>query len=291
MRYDSDTIYRPPGERNSYLLQVTIGCTHNKCRFCPMYTEKKFRMRDIEEVLEDIDMAKEYYGDVERVFLIDGDAIVIPTKNMLRILDKLNKTFPSLQKITTYAGPRSTLSKSVEELTELRKAGIARAYLGVESGSDAVLAAVNKGVDAKEMLQAGQNLVAAGIDLWTIVILGLTGEEGDWQEHITSTADIINNMKPRHLSATTFAPAPNTPMGDDVLAGRLTEAGPAQILAENKLLIENLNVNPLHFTSNHASNYVPLKGGLPEDREKFLAQIKGAQSGQIPLRPTMRRGI
>ena len=165
MRYDSDLLYRPPGEWRSYLLQCTIGCSHNKCTFCAMYKEKKFRVRPVEEILEDIDMARSYYGpNVERVFLMDGDAIVMRTEQLLQILEKLYAAFPKLQKVTTYAGPRSTLSKTPEELRALREAGLTRAYLGVESGSDAVLQAIQKGCTAAEMLQAGQNLVAAGID-------------------------------------------------------------------------------------------------------------------------------
>ena len=158
-------MYRPPGEWRSYLLQCTIGCSHNKCTFCAMYKEKKFRVRPVEEILEDIDMARSYYGpNVERVFLMDGDAIVMRTEQLLQILKKLYAAFPKLQKVTTYAGPRSTLSKTPEELRALREAGLTRAYLGVESGSDAVLQAIQKGCTAAEMLQAGQNLVAAGID-------------------------------------------------------------------------------------------------------------------------------
>lgn len=291
MRYDSDLLYRPPGEWRSYLLQVTIGCTHNQCTFCAMYKDKKFRVRALDEVLEDIEMAKAYYGDLERVFLCDGDAIAIKTDDMLKILEKLYATFPSLNKVTTYAGPKSTLSKSVEELTALRKAGLSRAYLGVESGSDAVLSAVKKGVSAEQMLKAGQNLVAAGIDLWAIIIMGLTGQDGNWCEHILSTANMINDMKPRHLSAMTFAPAKNTPLGNDVLAGRFTVASPERILEECKLLIENLDVNPLHFTSNHASNYLPLKGTLPDERSHFVQLIEKAQKGDISLRSTLNRGI
>ena len=147
------------------------------------------------------------------------------------------------RKVTTYAGPRSTLSKTPEELRALREAGLTRAYLGVESGSDAVLQAIQKGCTAAEMLQAGQNLVAAGIDLWAIVILGLTGQGGDWEEHVLSTAGIINKMKPRHLSAMTFAPAAGTPLGEDVLAGRFQVCTPDQILEECHLLLEHLDVD------------------------------------------------
>lgn len=292
MRYDSDLIYRPPGEWRSYLLQCTIGCSHNKCAFCAMYKEKKFSVRPLEEILEDIDMALDYYGpNVERVFLMDGDAIVMKTNQMLKILEKLYHNFPNLQKVTTYVGPNSTLAKSVSELTELRQAGLTRAYLGVESGSDAVLSAINKGCTAAQMLQAGQNLVQVGIDLWAIVILGLTGQGGDWREHVLSSAQIINEMRPRHLSAMTFAPAAGTPLGEDVLAGRFKVCTPEHILQECRLLIENLDVDPLHFTSNHASNYLPLKGGLPEDKEKFLTLIDRALAGEIGLRQTLNRGI
>lgn len=292
MRYDSDLLYRPPGEWKSYLLQCTIGCSNNQCTFCGMYKEKKFRIRPTEEILEDIDMARAYYGPgLQRVFLMDGDAIIIKTEDLLRILRKLYDTFPALEKVTLYAGPRSTLSKTPEELKALHDAGLSRAYLGVESGSDAVLKFIHKGVNAQQMLQAGQRLVEAGIDLWVTIILGITGEGGDWKEHILSTAQIINQMKPRHLSAMTFAPAKGTPLGDDVLAGRFKVYGPDHILEECRLLIEHLDVDPLHFTSNHASNYLPLKGGLPEDREKFLSLIDQALEGKIRLRKTLNRGI
>ena len=207
------------------------------------------------------------------------------------LLRKLYDTFPALEKVTTYAGPRSTLAKSPEELKAIREAGLNRAYLGVESGSDAVLKAINKGVTAAQMLEAGQKLVAAGFDLWAIIIMGLTGQEGDWEEHILSTAKMINEMKPRHLSAMTFAPAKGTPLGEDVLAGRFKVCTPDQILEECHLLIEHLDVDPLHFTSNHASNYLPLKGGLPEDREKFLGLLDEALAGKIRLRKTLNRGI
>jgi len=292
MRYDSDLIYRPPGEWRSYLLQCTIGCSSNQCTFCGMYKEKQFRIRPLAEILEDIDMAREYYGPyVQRVFLMDGDAIVMKTDDQLQILEKLYRTFPRLEKVTTYAGPRSTLSKSPEELKLLHESGLSRAYLGVESGSAKVLRDVHKGCTVDEMLLAGQRLVEAGIDLWVTIILGITGEDGDWEEHILATADIINKMKPRHLSAMTFAPAAGTPMGDDVLAGRFKVRSAEHNLEECRLLLEHLDVDPLHFTSNHASNHLPLKGGLPEDREKFLAMLDDALAGKIRLRKTLNRGI
>ena len=290
MRYEG-TVYRPPGEWKSYLLQVTVGCSHNACTFCGMYKDKRYRVRPLEEIFEDIALARAAYGDVKRVFLCDGDAVAMDTEELLAVLDRLYETFPSLERVNAYAGPGSTLRKTEEELAALRRAGLVRLYLGVESGSDAVLKSINKGVTAAQMLEAGQKLVAAGFDLWAIVIMGLTGQDGDWEEHILSTAKMINAMKPRHLSAMTFAPAKGTPLGEDVLAGRFKVCTPDQILEECHLLVENLDVDPLHFTSNHASNYLPLKGGLPEDRQKFLDLLDQALAGKIRLRRTLNRGI
>ena len=295
MRYDSDLLYRPPGEWKSYLLQCTIGCSNNQCTFCGMYKDKKFRIRPVADILEDIGMARDYYGpELRRVFLMDGDAIIMKTEELLQILRKLYDCFPRLEKVTLYAGPRSTLSKTPEELRTLHEAGLSRAYLGVESGSDRVLQFIHKGCSAEQMLLAGQRLVEAGIDLWVTVILGMTGangEGGDWEEHILSTAKMINAMRPRHLSAMTFAPAKGTPLGEDVLAGRFEVCSADHVLEECRLLIEHLDVAPLHFTSNHASNYLPLKGGLPEDKEKFLDMIDQALAGKIRLRKTLNRGI
>ena len=290
MRYEG-TVYRPPGEWKSYLLQVTVGCSHNACTFCGMYKDKRYRVRPLEEIFEDIALARAAYGDVKRVFLCDGDAVAMDTGELLAVLDRLYETFPTLERVNAYAGPGSTLRKTEEELVALRRAGLVRLYLGVESGSDAVLKAINKGVTAAQMLEAGQKLVAAGFDLWAIIIMGLTGQDGDWEEHILSTARMINEMRPRHLSAMTFAPAKGTPLGEDVLAGRFQVCTPDQILEECRLLIEHLDVDPLHFTSNHASNYLPLKGGLPEEREKFLSLLDEALAGKIRLRKTLNRGI
>ena len=160
MRYEGD-IYRPPGEWKSYLLQATVGCSNNTCTFCNMYRDKKFRVRPMADILEDIRMAKAYYGDVRRVFLCAGDAIVMRTNDLITILDALYAAFPSLEKVTIYAGPRSTLTKTPEELKLLREHGLARAYLGVETGCDALLKQVKKGVNAQQMLEAGQRLVEA----------------------------------------------------------------------------------------------------------------------------------
>lgn len=292
MRYDSDILYRPPGEWKSYLLQCTIGCSYNKCTFCAMYKEKKFRIRPVEEILEDIDMARDYYGPgLKRVFLMDGDAVIMKTDDLIRVLRKLYDTFPALEKVTTYAGPRSTLAKSPEELKAIRDAGLNRAYLGVESGSDAVLRAVNKGVTAPEMLTAGQRLVKAGFDLWTMVLIGLAGPGEKSRSHALDTAALINAMGPRHLSALTYLPTPGTPLARQAERGEFQLLDAREALEETRLLLESLQVSPLHFTSDHASNYLPLKGGLPEERERLLALLDGALAGRQDVRPEFWRGL
>ena len=290
MRYEGD-IYRPPGEWKSYLLQTTMGCSNNTCTFCGMYLDKKFHIRPIADILEDIRMAKAYYGDVERVFLCDGDAIIMRTQELLTILEALHRAFPSLQRVTTYAGPRSTLAKTPEELRTLREAGLTRAYLGVETGCDALLKQVKKGVDAAQMLEAGVRLREAGMDLWVMVILGLAGTGEPSRRHMLDTAAMMNEMKPRHLSALTLTLDPGTELYQDYRAGRFHPITPRESLLEAKLLLENLTVDPLHFTCNHASNYLPLKGGLPEDRDRFLAMLDRALAGEQELRPEWSRGF
>ena len=289
MRYEGD-IYRPPGEWKSYLLQTTVGCSNNTCTFCNMYRDKKFHIRPMADILEDIRMAKAYYGDVQRVFLCDGDAIIMRTDDLLTILDTLYATFPSLEKVTTYAGPRSTLTKTPEELRLLREHGLARAYLGGETGSDALLRKVKKGVDARQMLEAGVRLREAGMDLWVMVLLGLGGSGGS-EGHILDTAAMMNEMKPRHLSALTLTLYPGTELYDDFQAGKFQPITPVESLREVRLLLEKLEVAPLHFTCDHASNYVPLKGSLPEDRERFLRQLDRALESGAGMRPEWSRGF
>lgn len=288
MRYEGN-IFRPPGEWKSYLLQCTVGCSYNKCTFCGMYKDKSFRVRPLKDILEDIDMAKAYYGDVKRVFLCDGDAIIMRQEELLAILEKLYQSFPSLEKVTTYAGPKSTMTKTPEQLRELRQAGLVRTYLGVESGSDEVLKATNKGVTAQEMLEAGLRLTEAGFDLWDIILIGLAGPGEASTRHAIQTAELINKMKPRHLSAMTYMVADGTPMAEDVHAGRFQVLSPDETLREIRTLIEHLETGPLHFTSNHASNYLPLKGTLPDDKEHLLSLIDAALGGEINLRH--RRGL
>lgn len=290
MRYEGD-IYRPPGEWKSYLLQATIGCSHNACTFCGMYKGKKYRVRPLEDILEDIDMAKAYYGELTRVFICDGDAIAMPTEDLLQILHKLYENFPMIERVTIYASPNGTLGKTPEELKQLREAGLGRAYLGVETGNDALLKAINKGVNAEQMLKSGKMLVEAGIDLWTIILLGLAGEGESKTDCIPDTIAMLNEMNPQHISAMTYNPEPGTKLYRDIQEGKFQTMSPEEALVETKMLVEGINVPGVHFTSNHASNYLPLKGTLPDDREKFLNLLNGAIQGDVRIRTQRGRGI
>ncbi len=293
MRYEGD-IYRPPGEWKSYLLQCTVGCSHNGCTFCGMYKNKRYHVRPLHEILEDIEMARVHFTDmstfplgvpmVNRVFLCDGDAIAMDTDDLLVILEALHRAFPRLERVTTYAGPRSTLRKSPAELKALCDAGLTRAYLGMETGWGELLKKVGKGVTAEEMLEAGLRLKESGMELWDIILLGLAGPGENSRIHMEKSVEMINQMQPRHLSAMTYMPVEGTPMYNDVMAGRFTCLTAEEALLETKWLIEGLRVEPLHITANHPSNYLPIKGGLPEDRERLLAMIDGALGGEVSIR-------
>lgn len=284
------TVYRPPGEWRSFLLQATIGCSHNGCTFCGMYKDKKFRIRPTEDILRDIEEASQEYDRYEKIFLCDGDAIIIKTPELLKILEKLKKCFPHARLISTYAGPKSTLTKSLSELKELKEAGLGRAYLGVESGSDYVLKHTNKGVDAATMFEAGHRLMEAGIDLWAIILVGLGGVDGS-DEHILATADIINRMKPNHLSSMNYTPVPGTKLYDEVVNGSFKVLDARQSLMETKKLIDNITVEKLHFTSDHASNYLPIKGTLTEDKVRLSAMLESAIEGKTAIRSEFARGL
>lgn len=283
-------VYRPPGEWRSFLVQATIGCSHNGCTFCGMYKGKKFRIRSMDDIIGDIREAAAFYNQYEKVFLCDGDAIVMKTEDLLEIIGEIKKDFPHCRLISTYAGPRSTLSKTPEELKILHEAGLGRAYLGIETGMEALLQSTNKGVTRAEMLEAGLRLRNAGIDLWGIILIGLGGKPLS-MENARETAKIINEMQPNHLSAMNYTPVEGTKLGNQALRGEFQVLGAKESLMETAELIRNLEVSGMHFTSDHASNYLPLKGTLNEDRDKLLRLIDGAIGGTVAVRSEQSRGL
>ncbi len=272
MRYEGN-IFRPFSEANSYLLQCTIGCSHNSCTFCGMYKDRKYRVRSLEEIKEDIRMAREHYDGLEKVFLCDGDAIAMETDMLLAILAELKKSFTSLRHVGTYVGPASTLAKSAGELEALRSAGLTKAYLGVETGDNDLLKKTRKGVTSDEMLQAGRNLIDAGINLSSMVLLGLAGKGPGSEAHIRATAKITNEMKPHYLAALTVTPVPGTALHRQVEEGSFTLLDPMETLVELRMLIDGLSVDNLKFVGMHASNYLPVNGTLQRDKGKMLDAI------------------
>lgn len=292
MRYEGN-IFRPFSEANSYLLQCTIGCSHNQCTFCGMYKDKKYRERSLSEIMEDIAMAKDFYGDVEKVFLCDGDAIALETDILLAIIEKLYQVFPSLRHVGSYVGPQSTLSKSMEELKTLREAGLTKAYLGVETGDSELLKKVKKGVDSGQMLQAGKNLVAAGINLSAMVLLGLAGKGEVSVRHALATAKICNEMKPQYLAALTVTPVPGTVLYNQVQRGVFELLNPFETLEEMKQIFENITADNIKFIGTHASNYLPVTGILQKDKQKMISMVDAVlrNRDESMLRPDYMRGL
>ena len=273
MRYEGN-IFRPFSEANSYLLQCTIGCSHNQCTFCGMYKDKRYRVRPLQETKEDIKMARQHYGNVEKGFLCDGDAIAIDTEILLKILDCLKQNFPALRHVGCYVGPNSTLAKSPSELTALRAAGLKKAYLGVETGDDRLLREVKKGVGADQMLEAGLRLLQAGWNLSAMVLLGLAGRGPRSHEHALATGLMINKMHPQYLAALTVTPVPGTVLYRQVQKGEFSVLDPFETLEEMKIMLEAITVEPVKFVGAHASNYLPISGTLQQDKEAMLQKIE-----------------
>lgn len=272
MRYEG-TLYRPPSEAYSLIVQATIGCSHNKCTFCSMYKDKKFRIRSTKEILEDFKIARERYKYVERIFLADGDALIIKTSELKKILTFIKEYFPECERVGIYGSPKSILVKSLDELRELKSLGLGIVYLGVESGSEKILKMINKGVTRDEMVEAGKRIVESGIKLSVTIISGLGGKEYSF-EHARETAKVINEINPHYLGLLTLLVEDGTSLYEDIKNGKFQLLSPREVLLETKELVKNLEVDNCVFRSNHASNYVPLAGTLPQDKDLILMQIE-----------------
>ncbi|MHC4223885.1 MAG: radical SAM protein [Planctomycetota bacterium] len=289
MRY-VEPVFRPPSEANSYLLHVTYGCSHNECTFCAMYLTKRFSVRPLEEVLEDIEEAGRVYPGTEKVFLLDGDAMTLKADRLLPVLEALKKTFLDLRRVGAYSNAGSVLDKSDEELQRLREAGLQILYFGLESGDEVTLERVVKGATADQVVDAVVRAKEAGYKTSVMGLLGLGGRER-WREHAVSTAEAASRMSPRFFSLLTVTPVPGTRFHEEVAGGRLTLPEPLQSLEELELLLQHLRCEGTIFRCNHASNYLPLKGRLPQDRERLLEMVRTALRGDIALRPEWLRGL
>lgn len=275
MRYEGN-IFRPPSEAYSLLVQVTIGCTHNKCTFCSMYKDKKFRVRSQEEVLEDLAGARKQYRRVDRMFLCDGDALALSNRRLLPILNYIRENFPECERVTVYGRATDALNKTDEEMIELREAGLQMVYLGAESGSDKVLRDICKGETRQQLIDGVRKIERCGMKASVTFISGLAGRDG-WEEHAIETGTMISEMEPSYVGLLTLMVDPTVPMAKDIESGKLKLLTPEEVMAETLLLLKNTNVSKTCvFRSNHASNYISLRGNLPEDKEEMMSLLRKA---------------
>ncbi|MGC1121388.1 MAG: radical SAM protein [Candidatus Methanofastidiosia archaeon] len=268
------SIWRPPSEARSLILQATVGCSNNTCTFCGSYKNKKFRINSLAKLKEDITMVKPYYRNVRRIFLADGDALVIKTSQLLETLDYLYGEFPYLERVGAYACPQNLLQKSVSDFKTLREHGLGIIYLGVETGLDSLLEKVQKGVTRNEMQEAARKVVKAEIPLSVTIILGLGGLELS-ESHARETASLLNSIGPDYVGALTLMLVEGTGLYNEYETGQFHLLAPEETLKELYWLIESMDCKTM-FRSNHASNYVPLGGDLPEDKPRLLQEIRTA---------------
>jgi radical SAM superfamily enzyme YgiQ (UPF0313 family) len=284
-------IIRPPSEAYSLLLQVTVGCSHNKCSFCGTYRQKKFKIKPMEQIATDLTEASSY-GRVEKVFLCDGDALIIPQPRLEELLKLINLNLPNIERIGTYANAKSILRKSVDELKKLRELGLKIIYLGVETGNIELLQKIHKGATYEQTVEAAHRVKEAGIALSVTVILGLGGIEKS-VEHALDTAKILTDMDPDYAGALTLMLVPQTPLYEDYMAGRFVLPDKFGFIRELYLIIANSNFTNCYFTSNHASNYLPIKAYLPQQKENVLKLISSVvdEKDMKRIRPEYLRGL
>lgn len=274
MRYEGK-VYRPPSEAYSLIIQATVGCSQNTCTFCDMYKEDRFRIRSVNDIKEDLLKAREYYGAIDKIFLADGDALIMPFDALSEILDYIKYLFPELLRVGIYASPRAILKKTEKELKILFEKGIRIAYLGVESGSDTVLSDIKKRATADEVIEAGIKLKESGIKLSTTLIMGLGGVKNS-REHVQGSIRVINAINPNYLGLMTLSVQKGTPLYDEMIRGDFTELTADEIVYETRGLIEGLELNGTIVRSNHVSNLVHVRGVLSQDKEIVLSQLDKA---------------
>jgi len=291
IRYQ-EPLYRPPSEADSLILQATIGCSYNECSFCAMYRHKRFKVRKLDELRAEIAWARENLRGVRKVFLADGDALIAKSSFLVELLDALRDAFGPLARVSCYASPQSLQVRSVEEMRELREHGLSLYYLGVESGHDAVLEKLVKGVDAAEMIRVALKAHEAGVKLSTMVLLGAGGRALS-REHALESARVINAIDPRFVSTLVMTPVDGTPLGDQAARGEVDDLSPIELACELREFVAALELSGSVFRSNHASNYLALAGSLPKDKAAMVRALDGviARPQDAPFRPDWARGL
>ncbi|MHC4954977.1 MAG: radical SAM protein [Planctomycetota bacterium] len=290
MRYEGD-IYRPPSEANSYILQATIGCSWNHCTYCDMYRAKKFRVRPMEETLEDIAEAARVHGDrIDKVFIADGDALVLDEESWVTILEAARDAFPNLRRVSAYATAMNLLEKTPAELERLRELGLSLLYIGPESGDDVTLKRIAKGATAADHVEAAKRAHAAGMKLSAIFLLGAGGIDRS-EEHARASAALATGMDARFVSLLTLTVIPGTPIARQVDRGDFELPDVTQLLRELRTFIAEAAPTDSIFRTNHASNWLPLSGRIPRDRDAMVDVLDRAIDGDVPLRPDWSRGL
>lgn len=269
-------IFRPPSEARSLILQATIGCSWDKCTFCTAFAGKEFRIKTLDEIMKDVEKVLPYHGDTERIFLADGNALCMDADELEAIIRYLYEKFPRLKRVNIYGGPIDIQKKSHEELVRLKETGLQMVYFGLESGSAEVLKRVKKGADPEMMIEAAKKVKDAGLKFSSIFILGLGGQELS-EEHARETARILTGQDPDYAAALTLMLEPGAPIIGEVESGKMTLITPDQALNELRIIVENFDATNCIFRSNHASNYVPIGGTLPVDKDKVLKQLEEAE--------------
>jgi radical SAM superfamily enzyme YgiQ (UPF0313 family) len=281
VRYE-EPVFRPPCESASLIIQATVGCPHNQCEFCGMYRTKKYRVRPLTEIKEDLEMARRVWREPCSVFLADGNTIAMRTDDLVQVLDYVREAFPGVSRISCYGGARFIRGRKVEDLRRLAEHGLQIVYMGLESGDDEILRRVRKGATADDYVRAAHKLREAGILLSTYVLAGLGGRELT-REHALGSADTLNRMKPDYVRIRTLVLMPGFPMYEQLAGGTFEELSGREIAEETRLLLENLDLDGADFLSDHISNYLPVYGRLPGDKKRMLDAIDEALS--VPDNP------
>lgn len=289
MHYEGMMI-RPPSEANSILLQVTLGCSHNKCTFCGTFREKRFNIKKDDIIFEDIEFAKTHCQRQNRLFICDGDAMIIPQKRLVKILNRIKERLPWVERVGLYANTKSIGMKTDDQLKELYDLGIKIAYMGLESGDDQILKQIRKGADSAKMIKMGRRLKKSGIKLSVTVLLGLGGRKRS-KIHATETGRVLSAIDPDFVGALTLMLLPGTELNDQYESGEFKLIDPKEMLKELGLMIASTHLSNGLFHANHASNYLPIRAKLPEEKEKTLELISQALKGNVALKPESMRAL
>ncbi|MSR47800.1 MAG: radical SAM protein [Planctomycetes bacterium] len=299
MIHHEGTLYRPPSEADSLILQATIGCSYNECTFCGMYRDKRFRVRPIGELCAEIDWARAELPGVRKVFLADGDALVARAPFLADLLRALQEAFPDLARVSCYASPQALQVRTIEEMRGLRELGLTLYYVGLESGHDAVLERLKKGVDAAELARVCGKAHAAGVKLSTMILLGAGGREPAGAgkpgslAHARASAALVNAIAPRFVSTLVMTPVEGTPLMEEALRGEVEELAPIELARELREFLAALDVDGCVFRSNHASNWLALAGTLRKDQRRLIAALDEvlAAPDRARFRPEWLRGL